>query len=472
MSLAVTDCTEGPGPRTVPARRVLVRALGLLAVFTLAAGPHAATTPGVRPLVIRDVAVVDVETGAVRPGQTVVCEAGHVTTVGAADRTSVPRGAFVIDGRGAYAIPGFWDMHVHLSWTGETALAALVANGVTGVRDMGGRLGELDAWQVRIADGRLAGPVIVRAGPTLNGQAFAWHHLEVKTADQAAAAVRTLHAVGVDFVKMHRAISREAYLAMAAEAKRLSLPFAGHVPLELAREEAVDAGQASIEHIETLIEGPLLTSVPLEQWLATVARWREAGAPALFARMAKQGTAMTPTLVAYRAATDLRLEPDRADPRDRYLAPAVRERAREYAKPVPAAVLEGRVRIFDEFARLVAAMRDAGVPILAGTDIAGPRVYPGFSLHDELALLVEAGLTPLEALQAATRNAARALGRLDDTGTVASGKRADLVLLDASPLDDIEHVRQIRGVVAGGRWFDRGTLDGLLEGVAAANARR
>lgn len=198
MSLAVTDRTAGPGPRTVPARGVLVRALGLLAVCTLAAGPHAATASGVRPLVIRDVAVVDVETGAVRPGQTVVCEAARVTAVGAADRTSVPRGALVIDGRGAYVIPGLWDMHVHLSWTGETALAALVANGVTGVRDMGGRLGELDAWRVRIADGRLVGPLITRAGPTLNGQAFAWHHLEVKTADQAAAAVRTLQAVAVD----------------------------------------------------------------------------------------------------------------------------------------------------------------------------------------------------------------------------------------------------------------------------------
>lgn len=271
---------------------------------------------------------------------------------------------------------------------------------------------------------------------------------------------------------MHRAISREAYLAVTAEAKRLSLPFAGHVPLELAREEAVNAGQVSIEHIETLIDGPLLASVPLEQWLATVARWRTENAPALFARMEKQETAMTPTLVAYRASTDLRAAPDRTDPRDRYLAPDVRERAREDAKPLPAALLEGRRRIFDEFLRMVAGLRDAGAVILAGTDIAGPRLYPGFSLHDELALLVQAGLTPLEALQAATRNAARALGRLDNTGTVTSGKRADLVLLEANPLDDITHVSRIRGVVAGGRWFDRRALDALLEEVAAANAPR
>lgn len=273
------------------------------------------------------------------------------------------------------------------------------------------------------------GPQIFRVGPILNGKAFGPAQVAVTTDVEARAAVRLLKQVGVDAIKLHRALPREAYLALADEARKQPIPFVGHVPPWITIEDAADAGQASIEHMETLLD----RSAPVNT----------ASAPVLFARLAKNNTACTPVLVAFRGSAE-------AANIDSTLGAKVSE------------IASGRKRIFNEFLELVDLMNRAGVNLMAGTDLGVRWISPGQSLHEEIGYLFDAGLTPMQALQAATRNPARFLGV--NAGTVERGKLANLVLLDANPLEDIRNTRRIHGVVLNGKYFDRAQLDTLLKG--------
>jgi imidazolonepropionase-like amidohydrolase len=375
-------------------------------------------------LVLSDVTVIDGTGAAPRSNSTVIISGDRIAAVVDASVSPLPTGARVIQARGKFLIPGLWDMHVHLT---ANALPPLVAYGVTGVRDMGNILSDVDSWRAQIAAGTRVGPRILRVGPTLNGKAFGPVHVEIANDAEARAAVRVLKHVGVDAIKIHRALSREAYFALSDEARKLSIPFVGHIPQAVTAQEASDAGQASFEHTETLFEG----GTPLK---------RE-DAPALFARFVHNRSAFTPTLVNYRGSADSA----NIDP----------ELLRKYPD-LPA----GRKRIFNSFLELVGVMNQTGVTLLAGSDLGSKWITPGSSLHEELALLVEAGLTPMQALQAATLNPARFL-RVD-AGTVEPGKIADLVLLDANPIDDIRNTRRIHAVVLRGKLFDRSQLQNFL----------
>ncbi len=263
-------------------------------------GLYAAAQP-TPSVVISHVSIIDVAGGRMEPDMTVVIEGDRIVTVDKSASVRVPRGAQVVDGKGRFLIPGLWDMHVHLSYARASALPSLVANGVTTVRDMGSSLPEVDEWRTLIAAGQKVGPRILRAGPMLNGREFNRYQLAVSSDAEARAAVRTLHRVGVDFIKLHRATSREAYFAIADEAKRLSLPFAGHVPTTVTPAEASDAAQTSLEHTETLFEGTFATAAAKGKDVAqAIAEWREAEAGSLFAKLATNGTSFTPTLVAFR----------------------------------------------------------------------------------------------------------------------------------------------------------------------------
>jgi len=317
-------------------------------------------------------------------------------------------------------------MHVHLT---TTDLPAFVAYGVTGVRDMGNILSDVEKWRAQISDGTLVGPQIVRVGPILNGQVFGPTHVEIRSEAEARAAVRLLKQVGVDEIKVHKVLSREAYFGVSDEAKKLGIPFVGHIPETVTPLEASDAGQASIEHMQTLFER---NSPPKREEM-----------PALFARFAKNHNCYTPTLVNYRGSAD----PANIDP----------ELLKKYPD-IPA----GRKQIFNQFLELLVLMNQAGVTLMTGTDLGVQKwVSPGSSLHDELAIFVEAGLTPMLALQAATRNPARFLGV--NAGTVEPGKLANLVLLDANPLENIRNTTRIRAVILNGKYFDRAQLDRLLK---------
>lgn len=357
-------------------------------------------------LTIVHVTVIDTIGGSALPDHTVTIRDGRITAV--EPTTAIPDDA--LDGRGKFLIPGLWDMHVHLSGAKERALPLLVANGVTGVRDLGSRLREIDEWRTRIDAGLLVGPRMFRAGPILNGEAFNRYQLAVGSAEESRGIVRALKQVEVDFIKVHRRTPREAYFAIVDEAKKQGLAVVGHIPMTVTPEEASDAGQATIEHVVTLFEGTFSANLKQDELLPAIRRFRERDAATLFARFAKNGTVLDPTLVFYKSSKQL----------------------------VP------------ELIALTHLAHEAHVALLAGTDL-NEGGEPGASLHEELAFLVDAGLTPLEALQTATVIPARVLQRGRDFGAIRAGAIADLVLLDANPLDDIHNTRRIAKVIVGGK---------------------
>ena len=403
-------------------------------------------------LVFTNVTVIDGTGTAAWPAMTVIVRNGRIEAV-ASGRVPIPPQSRVVDGTGKFMIPGLWDMHVHLTDARPSAIPALVANGVTGVRDMGSLLREVDELRGRIEGGSLIGPRIVRAGPILNGQEFGPVQLAVSDSTEARAAVRTLAKVGVDFIKIHRTLTGEQFRAIVAEAKRVGLPVAGHIPGGITAAAVSDAGVASIEHTESLLQEGNFGSMSHEQFLDTMT--------ALFQRFARNGTYYDPTLIMYKSSADWR--GFAAQPQSKYVARSANARmleAREQYRTLPA-VLEGRQRLFKDFLVIVGLMHRNGVHVMTGTDLSDGRIFPGFSVHEELALLVEAGFTPNEAIQAATRVPAEFL-RLSDAGTIAVGKRADVVLLDANPLADIHNTTKIDAVVIRGELLDRARLDALL----------
>lgn len=298
-------------------------------------------------------------------------------------------------------------------------------------------------------------------GPILNGKKFNQYQMVTGTPDETRGVVRALKQVGVDFIKTHRQTERDSYFAMIDEAKKQGLDVVGHIPMTVTPEEASDAGQGTIEHTETLFEGTFSAGLKEGESLPAIRRFRSGAAEALFARFVKNGAFFDPTLSAYRSIIEGMDGSALRDPRRRYVALSFRKAAEKEDQKASAEELAGWKAMFAELIEVVRQMHRAGVPILTGTDLAATRV-PGFPMHDELALLVSAGLMPLEALQAATLNPARAVKKTGDFGTVEAGKVADLVLLDANPLDDIRNTQRISAVVARGKLSRRADLDLLL----------
>jgi hypothetical protein len=419
-----------------------------------------ALSPQVPSLVITHVTVIETRGGAPQPDMTVSIRDDRIVAI-AKSTTDDGKGVQGLDGRGKYLIPGLWDMEVHLSWTTSSALPLLVAEGVTDVRDMGGDLGQIEGWRAQIAAGSLVGPSILRTGPMLNGKSFNQYQMVVGTPDEARGVVRTLKFLGMDGLSLERRVPRDVYFALLEEAKKEGIPIGGHVPLEVTPGEASEAGQVTIENAETIITGVLPPETPEEELPAAADAFISSeAAQKLFARFFANNTACTPVLFSFqwslRAAEPA--VPD--DPRMRYVAKSLRGFAGEH--PVPPAELKLLSGMFPEMMKLVSRMNQAGVTLLAGTDIAGPRI-PGFSLQDELSTLVSAGLSPIEALRTATLNPARVLHRTDDFGSVDVGKIADLVLVDGDPTQSIGNVSRISAVILKGRLFRRADLDQLLQ---------
>lgn len=412
-------------------------------------------------LAITHVAVIDAADGSIARDMTVVIRGDRI--VSSVARGPAPKRAKVIDGRNRFLVAGFWDMHVHLSYARASALPALIANGVTTVRDMGSNLAEVDGWRARISHGTLVGPTIFRAGPMLNGKEFNAYQLAVNDAVEGRVAARTLSKVGVDLLKIHRRTPRDAFFAIAEEARTLKLPLSGHIPMTVTPAEATDAGQTTIEHVETLFEGTFAAQSAGKDLLKAVKAWGETEAPALFDKFSRNGTAVDPTLIAQMYLVQL-FESRSPDRRARYIAASARKEAEKTLAPEARKALLERKALLGEFRTLTGAMNRKGVTLVAGTDLSYLHP-PGFSLHDELVLLVEAGLTPAEALRAATVNPAR-LFRSSESGVVAPGRRADLVLLEANPLENIRNTQRICAVIVRGKLFDRKGLDDLLNHAA------
>lgn len=438
-------------------------------------------------LAFTHVTVIDVSGGSAQPDMTVVTDEGHIVAVGSSAGLKPPAGARIVPAPGKYLIPGLWDMHVHtvfgdwLPRNERVTLPLFVANGVTGVRDMGGDLAVLKEWRAAIVAGRLLGPRMIIAGPMLDGPVPRFpSSAPVATPADARRIVDELQAQGVDFIKIQSFIPRDGYFAAADEAKKLGISFVGHVPDAVRASEASEAGQKSIEHFtgifegastieDQLITGPKSLGVNVKTFDAERAR-------KVVELMAKNQTWQVPTLVWERGQWLVDDIDKTHDPLTKYAPHAWKDRTwpmfvKDIMETMDTDPLPVRRQFVQMELDMTLAMLRAGVPFMAGTDTAaGVHVFPGFSLHEELALFVKAGLTPLQALQTATLNPARFLGRVADMGTVAEGKVADLVLLDANPLDDINNTRRIRGVLLAGRYFNRAALDRMLKGVATAAA--
>src|SRR6516164_541917 len=434
-------------------------------------------------VVITDVNIVDVRTGAVLPEQTVVIDKGRILAVGSRKQTRYPRNApVVINGKGFYLVPGLWDMHVHLvfgDWfprAQEISLPLFVANGVTGVRDMGSELGAIQIWRNEIEGQRLIGPRIMTSGPMLDGPKPRFpSSIAIATPEDARRAVDNLKQAGSDFIKFQSLIPRDAVFAAVEEARKQEIPFAGHVPDSVRASEMSNAGMHSFEHLIGIFEG----SSPLEdaflqggkgetKFLET---YDPARAAELAALLAKNQTWQCPTLVWERGGNLLDEADFSKDARAKYVPAYWKQQTwKTFSEQVEAEfqgdTLETRKKFLDRELEVVQLLHKAGVPFLAGTDTPpGVYIFPGFSLHEELQRFVAAGFTPLEALQTATINPTRFFGMEDQLGTVAMGKMADLVLLDANPLAEIGNTQKIAAVIVNGRYFSRDDLQRMLQKV-------
>lgn len=441
-------------------------------------------------LVFTHVTVIDGTGAEAKPDMTVIIRDGRIAALGRSGTIRPPKSAQVVDASGKFLIPGLWDMHVH-EWNKDAFFPLFIANGVTGVRDMFSPLPPIKRWRAEVAAGTTIGPQIVAGGIILDGPnpPCAPCSIAVGNAAEGRKAVLTVKEMGSDFIKVYSMLPRDAYFAIADEAKRQNMVFVGHVPEFVSAAEASDAGQRSIEHLTGVLvacsakEGELRKeneallradgfrgdTMTLEQSRA-LDSFDAKQAAALFARFKRNGTWMCPTLSVLRAQSFIG-DPDfRNDPRLKYIQNFLKKQYWEDGYGFKSRTAEDNARarrVFQKQIEVVGMMKRAGVDFIAGSDTANPHVFPGFSLHDELALLVQAGFTPMEALQAATRDPARYLGRLDSVGTIEKGKIADLVLLDANPLTEIGNTRKINAVVVGGKLITRPELDKMLADVVS-----
>lgn len=452
-----------------------------------AAGTRAGNGAGTGPLALTHVTVIDGSGAPPAPGMTVVVEGGRITQLAPSARTRLRPGTRTVDLSGKYLIPGLVEAHTHSDGP-ETVIPALYAlAGVTTVREMWGRPVHHE-WREKIRSGALLGPRWVVGSPIVDGTPSLWAAdvgptIEVRDAAEARRAVRRIKREGADFVKVYSRLSREAYFAIADEAQRQGIPHLGHCPDTVRITEASATGHRTIEHLHALLLATSRHEKEIRRRLAAIRidphdpsslsryhswfqqvhplEWRAVQghdrdrADALFRSLAADGTAVVPTLSVHHTLELPDDVPSRAE-EWKYL-PAWQT---ESWPDQLAALTGGRTpeqarqirRIFEHRLRLVSELHGEGVRLAAGTDTGTGYLVPGFALHDELALLVAAGLTPADALRAATRDAARALG-LPAVGTVARGQAADLLVLDADPLRDVRNTRRIHGVVVDGRWI-------------------
>lgn len=415
--------------------------------------------PADSTIVITNVNVLPMDRERVLARQTVVVEGGRITRIGAASDVRIPAGAHTIDGAGKYLIPGLVDVHVHLASNPEDEQHALlklfVANGVTTVVNLRGTPQILDL-RAAVAASRVFGPTIYTAGPYVNEPFFT-------TPDEVEQAVVAQQRAGYDFVKMHGNLSREAYARLMAVSRREGIRVIGHAPRNLGIAVMIAERQYAVAHAEEFIYDTTSSSRDPAQI--------EAEIPGLGRSMAQAHIWLMPNLTAFKTigweVQDL--DAVLARPEMHFLPTTVRNGWGPATNPYTLRISKDRypgiMALYGVLEKLVRGFQAAGVRMLVGTDAMNTGVVPGFSAHDELADLVTAGLTPFQALRAATANAAEFLDTGAQRGTVAVGQNADLVLLDANPLENIANSRRIAGVALRGRWLSRSDLDQLLQDV-------
>jgi hypothetical protein len=454
----------------------MIRKLATVLLAALLAAPATAISASAQVTAFVDVTVIPMDAAHVIPSQTVVVRDGRIAEMGAAGEVRPPDGAQVIEGQGRYLMPGLAEMHAHIppqpdeaQWTRDI-LFLYVANGITFARGMLGAPHHLELRE-QAARGEIVAPRIYTSGPSLNGNSVA-------SPEAGRAMVAEQKAAGYDFLKIHPGLDRARYDAIVTAANEHGIAWAGHVPHEVGLLRALETGQATVDHLDAYIPPLLRDGSPKADALPSFFGWNladevdEAKIQPLARSTKAAGVWNVPTesLIQHVLLPSLTAEDLAARDELRFVSPRLRAQwvqSKERVLQDPEYDPDLARRFVEVRGQLIKALHDEGAGLLLGSD--APQVFnvPGFSIHHELRMLVEAGLTPYEALATGNLNVAKFLGEEDQFGAVAVGQRADLVLLNANPLADVGHFRELAGVMLHGRWLPAAELQEGLEEIAA-----
>lgn len=437
-------------------------------------------------IVIENVTVIPMDSERILEGQTVLVEDSRIAAIGPSGDVGIPADAHVVNGTGRFLIPGLSDMHMH-TFGSENDLLVYIANGVTTIRILGADPPVILEWRNEINSGSRVGPNISAWWPAFESNYYKWDWGEefatrggatfIDTPEEAEQLVEEMAALGVDGIKSHVVISSEIYLALLNSAAKHGLPFDGHTPIDLNTRDGDRVcdgsdcwndfralGSPALAHLEELIKVAEWSDDSIRQ--ASDESIRQIAQDA-----ADDGLWITTTLQLFRSVVEQSSDLEgtlAALPEVKYVHPTIFNIRWAMGENYYAVLgtNPGYPEYLAAMEKMLLALYESGAPLMSGTDSALPVLVPGFSLHDELETMADVGLSPYDVLKTSTYNPALYLGELDEFGTIEEGKRADLVLLEGNPLEDITNTRQIAGVMVRGRWFDRADLDLILEKVA------
>lgn len=443
-------------------------------------------------LIVKNIAVINVKDGSVTDPMDIVIVKNRITEIVPNRKNTTYLANEVIDGKGQYLIPGLWDMHTHTWWAYEEFFPLLMINGITGIREMWGDSKAIRKIRNKIDSGLVVGPDIISAGSIIDGSPPFQKGSDVADSpEKGREIVRNQKAQGADFIKVYSYLERDVYFAIADECKKEGITFSGHIPFKVSLEEAVLAGQGSLDHFfgimdfcsrekefltkamrhsnrsDSLFEvrkfSTFLTRMKFETETFDIAKLSD-----LINLLAESNSWLCPTMVATEGSIN-RTKPA-FKPQDiiKYMPDFAIEGWRPSIDSTTMKTQRKNRAIeskwYNQTISLFRPLKNGGAKFLAGTDYPNAYCYPGFSLHDELQIFVDkAGFTPLEAIQTATINPAIFLKIDKDIGSVEIGKKANLIILKANPLENIYNTRQIDGVVLRGKFYRMSILKDSLE---------
>jgi len=462
----------------------MVAALSLLlalVTLTLPAGELAAQGQAAQAAqtayAFTDVTVIPMDRERTLPGHTVVVRDGVITQVGPTETTPAPDDATVIPGEGRYLLPGLAEMHAHVPPGQdpprediEETLFLYLAGGVTTIRGMLGAPYQLELRE-ELRRGEVVGPRFYVGAPSVNGNT-------APTPEAADSLVRAHHAAGYDFLKIHPGVPLDAWDRMVEVAREVGITYGGHVPADVGIHHAMETGMATVDHLDGFVQATRIDGLSFDQRTAMYRATDPDKLDALTRKLADHDVWLVPTQYLWNHLNGY-VDPDSmlAKPEFRYISPQQRENYRARAernRQNPEITPESHAAHAEMRQEFLAAAHRNGAPILMGTD--SPQLFnvPGFALHRELPLMVDAGMSPYEVLVSGTREVARyveeSLGQPGDFGTVTVGNRADLILVGANPLEGVDALQELEGVMVEGRWLDGQAISSRLEEIAARYA--
>jgi imidazolonepropionase-like amidohydrolase len=437
----------------------------IVLVFAVTIPSHAQSRDSTAVYAFHNITVIPMDENRVLADQTVLVRGDRIIEIGSSSEVNIPGGATQIDGNGKYLMPGLAEMHGHIPPPNlpddypesyiEDVLFLYLAGGITTVRGMLGHDGQLEIKR-KIDDGTLLGPSLYLAGPSFNGNS-------ISSVEQAVQKVKRQKEEGWYLLKIHPGLSRGEYDAMASTAHEANIPFGGHIPEEVGLVHALEMKQQTIDHLDGYMRYLDAENKPMDSQELEKA-----------VKLSKEsGTWVVPTMALWETligAADY--DAMRQYPELKYMPDAVLKQWDQALEQFQSRV-KGRKDEARQHAKnrliLLKALHDAGVPVLMGTD--SPQIYsvPGFSLLRELELMKKSGMNNFEILQTGTANVGKYFNDTDDFGTIAPGQRADLLLLDENPLEDLQHLKNFSGIMVRGQWISRETIDDRLQSISSSN---